>query len=53
VSELPDIENRARELLVAAGLNPTEEEMRLFESMYPILRARADRVYTVATGYEA
>jgi hypothetical protein len=42
----------ARRLLAAAGLTPSEEELVVFEMMYPLLRARADAVYTVAQGYE-
>jgi len=48
---IPD--SPARRLLAAAGLNPSDEELIVFEMMYPLLRARADVVYTVAQGYEA
>jgi hypothetical protein len=47
------VENRARELLEAAGLSPPEEEIATLEMIYPVLRSRADTVFSVEQGYEA
>jgi hypothetical protein len=53
MSEVTSTDNRARELLSAAGLTPTEDEIAFFETIYPVLRSKADTVYTVEQGYEA
>ena len=53
MSESASVDNRARELLLAAGLGPSEDEVTFLEMMYPILRARADTIYTVEQGFEA
>jgi hypothetical protein len=53
MSDALPVENRARELLKAAGLSPPEEEVQTFEMIYPLLRARADTVFSVEQGYEA
>jgi hypothetical protein len=47
------VDNRARELLAAAGLSPSGGEVVFFEMMYPILRSRADTIYTVERNFEA
>ena len=46
-------DTKASELLDAAGLSPSDDELAIFEMMYPLLRAKADTVYTVEQGYEA
>jgi hypothetical protein len=40
-------------LLAAAGLSPTGDEVAFFEMMYPLLRSRADTVYSVEQDFEA
>jgi hypothetical protein len=44
--------DRAAELLAAAGLHPSPEELALFTMMYPMLRAKADVVHSLDLGYQ-
>ena len=39
-----------RSLFAATGITPTEDEMAIFTMMYPILRAKADRLYELDLG---
>ncbi len=38
------------QLLRGAALSPTDEETELFVAMYPMLRAKADRIYEIEPG---
>jgi hypothetical protein len=53
MSDTVPVDNRARELLTAAGLSPSGDEVAFFEMMYPVLRSRAATIYTVEQGFEA
>jgi hypothetical protein len=46
-------DNRAAQLIAAAGLHPDPEELALFTMMYPFLRAKADTVHQLNLGFEA
>jgi hypothetical protein len=37
-------------LFASAGITPTDEELALFVAMYPMLRAKADRIYELDLG---
>jgi len=53
MSDTAPADNRARELLTAAGLTLSGDEVAFFEMMYPILRSRADTIYTVVQDFDA
>ena len=45
-----DVEAVVRSTLAAAGIPATPDEVALFVMMYPLLRAKADRVYELDLG---
>jgi hypothetical protein len=45
-----DHEALVRTLFAANGITPPEEELAMFVAMYPILRAKADRLYELDLG---
>jgi hypothetical protein len=47
-----DTETTVRVLLAAAGIEPSEEELKGFVQAYPVLRAGADSLYIEAVRYE-
>ena len=53
MTEAEPAASRARELIAQAGLRPADDELVVFEMMYPLLRRRADTVYALDLGYEA
>lgn len=50
VSDVSPMASRANDVLAAAGLSPADEEIMVFEMIYPILRSRADTIYQVPLG---
>jgi hypothetical protein len=48
MDETPETIVRAR--LEEAGISPNPDEMALFVMMYPLLRAKVDRIYEVDLG---
>lgn len=39
-----------RALFATTGITPSDDEMAIFTMMYPILRAKADRLYELELG---
>jgi hypothetical protein len=50
VTEPVDDRATVERLLQAAGLTPSEEETAMFVAMYPMLRAKAARIYELDLG---
>ena len=46
----PDVESVVRSRLAEAHFPATPDELALFVMMYPLLRAKADRVYELDLG---
>ena len=48
-----DVSALVSDLLASAGISPPSDEAALFAFMYPVLRAKADRIYEIDLGDEA
>ena len=46
----PDVEALVRSRLAEAHISPTPDELVLFVTMYPLLRAKVDRIYELDLG---